>query len=92
MGVWEMFCRSVKRSGVHPGQRVRIVEMDGCMATVRGKVREGVVQAVTSKLVYGTSTPLPYATILFNDGVMGDWCAEPRLWQPGEDGVMETLI
>jgi hypothetical protein len=75
---------------VKSGQRVRLVQMDGCMAHVRGRVDEGTVEALETKTVYGDSTERPYARIRFDDGRIEDRCAERHCWYPNEtDGVME---
>ena len=70
------------------GSRVRIVEMNGCMAETRHNPREGVVVEINSKKVYGDTSKRRYAKIRLDDGTVVEKCAEPRLWIK-YDGLME---
>ncbi len=79
-------------AAVRPGQRVRLVRMDGCMADVRGHIVEGTVEALERKTVYGDTTERDYARIVLDSGVVDSRCAEPHCWTPNRtDGVMEYL-
>ena len=73
------------------GQRVRIVEMDGCMAHVRGKAEEGIVIGIIREQVYGDTRKRPYAQIALDNGRNTKLCAEPQLWTEYE-GAQEYRI
>lgn len=88
--VFARMCAHVKRSAVHVGERVRLVEDRGCMAHIRGPVREGVVQAIKIKSEHNGFYKYPTAVILLDDCAYTiERCAEPRLWQRHTDGIME---
>ncbi len=76
-------------SGVAMGETVRLVQMDGCMAHIRGRLVQGVVVGLSMKQVYGSAQLLPWASIKLDDGSLDERCAEPRLWFRHVDGIME---
>lgn len=76
-------------SAVRMGETVRLVQMDGCMAHVRGRLVQGVVVGLSMKQVYGSPALLPWASIRLDDGSLDERCAEPRLWFRHVDGIME---
>lgn len=81
------------REGLSVGQTVRVVEMRGCMAHVRGEVREGTITDVVERVLYdGTPTGHPTLMVLITTaaGEQLAQVAERRLWWPNEDdGVLE---
>jgi hypothetical protein len=76
-------------AAVQVGERVRLVQMDGCMAHIRGKIEEGIVEALDMKQAYGDSQLRPWATIRLADGSSSERCALPSDWFRHSDGVME---
>lgn len=76
-------------SAVAIGETVRLVQMDGCMAHVRGRLVQGVVAGLSMKRCYGDSQLRPWASIRFDDGSLDERCAERRLWFRHVDGIME---
>lgn len=76
-------------SAVRMGETVRMVQMDGCMAHVRGRFVQGVVVGLSMKEVYGSAQRLPWASIRLDDGSYDERCAERRLWFRHVDGIME---
>lgn len=79
----------LSRPALGVGSRVRIVDMDGCMAHVRGKVEEGRIELVTDRRVYGDTSDRPWASIRMTNGQMTARCLDQHLWTRGDDGVME---
>jgi hypothetical protein len=93
MGAFARFSRVIRSSAVRVGERVRIVEMNGCMAHVRGRVQAGTVIGISSAPVYGDwGYKIPWADIKLDEGYITKRSAEPRLWTRHEDGTMEHLI
>lgn len=76
-------------SALRMGETVRIVQMDGCMAHVRGRLVEGVVVGFAMKQVYGDTERRPWVSIKLSDGSLDERCAEPGLWFRHVDDVME---
>lgn len=74
------------------GNRVRVVEANGCMAHVRENPREGVViDFVEQKGLLWTTTPKvekTYARIRLDSGEIIEKCSAPRLWTK-HDGLPE---
>jgi hypothetical protein len=76
-------------SALRMGETVRLVQMDGCMAHVRGQLVEGVVVGLCMKQVHGSAQRSPWVSIRLADGSLDERCAEPRLWFRHVDGIME---
>ncbi len=70
------------------GFRVRLVKMDGCMAHVRGEVREGTITGYTSKQLHGDTKERNFVVIKMDDGTEEERESEPQLWIQNE-GVLE---
>ena len=74
------------------GDKVRIVQMNGCMAHVRDNPREGVViDFVEKKGLLWTSMPRvekTFAKIRLETGELIEKCSAPRLWIK-HDGLPE---
>jgi hypothetical protein len=70
---------------------VRIVRMDGCMAHVRGNVRNGVIIGFIDRTIYGGGKKMyRFAQIEMRDGRIEERVAEDRLWHQNEtDGIWE---
>lgn len=88
MGAFAEFCRIVRGSAVRVGQRVNLVQWDGCMAHIRGRVQTGKVLQITSEKVYGDHKYRPYVLIQLEDGTQTKRVAERNYWFE-RDGVME---
>lgn len=71
------------------GERVRLVQMDGCMAHIRGRIEEGSVVGLDMKQNYGDIKMRPWASIRLQDGSLSERCAEPSQWFRHTDGIME---
>lgn len=76
-------------SAVQMGETVRLVQMDGCMAHVRGRLVQGVVVGLSMRQIYGDTQLRPWASIRLDDGSLDQRCAERRLWFRHVDGIME---
>jgi hypothetical protein len=76
-------------SALRMGETVRLVQMDGCMAHIRGRLVEGVVVGFAMKQFYGSAQRVPCVSIKLSDGSIDERCAEPRLWFRHVDGIME---
>ena len=76
-------------SAVAIGETVRLVQMDGCMAHIRGRLVQGVVVGLSMKQCSGDTQLRPWASIRCDDGSLDERCAERRLWFRHVDGVME---
>ncbi len=72
------------------GDRVCIVQMDGCMAHVRGAERWGKIIRIGNRVVYGSPSPSLYADIEFDDGSTGAQYAGDMFRSP--DGHFEMQI
>lgn len=62
------------------GQRVRIVDMRGCMANDRTNPREGVVTGFIGRTPYGATQPYVFVQILMDDGTQEERVDTPGLW------------
>lgn len=60
--------------------RVRVVQMNGCMGHIRHNPREGIVTEINLKKVYGDTSKRRYAKIRLDNGTVIEKCAEPKLW------------
>lgn len=69
--------------------RVRIVQMNGCMATVRNNERLGTVVDFHSIDTYGLPTPQLNVGIMLDTGYYVKRPADPRLWSILHDGIPE---
>lgn len=87
--VFDRLLKAHRRSAVRTRERVRLVQMDGCMATVRNNIREGEVIGISVKMVHGDTDMRPWASIRLDDGTTVQRCAEPNNWTRHEDGTME---
>jgi hypothetical protein len=87
--VFDRLLKSYRRSAVRTRERVRLVQMDGCMATVRNNIREGEVTGIKIKQVHGDTDMRPWAIIRLDDGTTVQRCAEDSNWIRHEDGTME---
>lgn len=88
-GVWTRTMNAHRRVAVRVGERVRIVQMEGCMAHIRTDVRSGHVQEINAKTVYGDTELRPLVLVALDEGGFITLCAEQSNWTRTDDGVME---
>ena len=53
------------------GDRLCIVQMNGCMGETRGRERWGTVERIEDREVYGASVPIPMALVSYDDNTSG---------------------
>jgi hypothetical protein len=70
------------------GQRVRLVQMDGCMATVRNNIREGVVTGFIKRKLYPEDRPTEMAVVRLDNGEVVERVNSRSLWLEHE-GMLE---
>jgi hypothetical protein len=88
----DVMAQRVQRNSLfHEGQTVRLVTMNGCMATVRTNERTGVVMHLEKSNVYGSvnALGLTFVVIQLPDGTIEKRVAESRLWIRHTDGILE---
>lgn len=68
-------------SAIRVGSRVCLVQLDGCMATVRNNERWGRVIKLEDKVVYGSRKAFPFALIKLDNG--------KEEWQPAAPNELQ---
>jgi hypothetical protein len=84
----QLITRLKRPNDLMVGQRVRLADMNGCMAHRRENVRDGEIISLTRKKVSGDFQERWYADIKLTSGEIVSRCADRYLWTM-HDGILE---